>query len=676
MTSTRFAFRRVVFMVLLLVLLGAVAGGAAAQDSDAVGTFIPAPCMFDGIDLGLTTLDGEGLGFECGYVVAPLRHAAPDGATIRLPVAVRRAPGGAPDPLLLAQGGPGGDAFEVFSLLVPSTPIAAARDIVIFNQRGTPYAEPALTCPETDAALAGILAADAEEGERLYNEALDACYARLRAEGVDLSAFNSLENAADVPLIARALGYDEYNFYGVSYGTLLGLHLMRNHPEGLRSVILDSVAPTDVNFITQAAASENRVFAEVFATCAADPACAAAYPNLEARFVALVQQFDREPATLTLTDPETGQDYDTYLDGRGLRSVLHQLLYVPRMAAVLPRLISDIEAGDLRYLEAMWPLLVFDQLVAEGMYYSVICAEDADIDVAAVPLSGLRPDIAATTTDELRSVIETCARWQVTALPASVDDPVVSDIPTLLLSGRFDPITPPTFAEAATAGLSNFTNLVDPTAAHGVAFQNDCVNGIITDFLANPQATPDSSCLAGLEPPAFVPPDAITLPLLAEVNQLKPRVLAVFGAAAVLLLMVLSAFLVWTISTIVRAFGERRVERTAADSRVRWLSRGMVLAFGAVALVFGLGLLYFIFTSLTNLTMATALALPAMAAPLLWLPLVLLLLAVGVVVTLILLWRRPGSGSTAGKVYHTFVAVCAVALLALIAAEGLLLPSL
>ena len=356
--------------------------------------------------------------------------------------------------------------------------------------------------------------------------------------------------------------------------------------------------------------------------------------------------------------------------------MLHQLRFVPRMAAVLPRLISDIEAGDLRYLEAMWPLLVFDQLVAEGMYYSVICAEDADIDVAAVPLSGLRPDIAATTTDELRSVIETCARWQVTALPASVDDPVVSDIPTLLLSGRFDPITPPTFAEAATAGLSNFTNLVDPTAAHGVAFQNDCVNGIITDFLANPQATPDSSCLAGLEPPAFVPPDAITLPLLAEVNQLKPRVLAVFGAAAVLLLMVLSAFLVWTISTIVRAFGERRVERTAADSRVRWLSRGMVLAFGAVALVFGLGLLYFIFTSLTNLTMATALALPAMAAPLLWLPLVLLLLAVGVVVTLILLWLRPGSGSTAGKVYHTFVAVCAVALLALIAAEGLLLPSL
>ena len=145
---------------------------------------------------------------------------------------------------------------------------------------------------------------------------------------------------------------------------------------------------------------------------------------------------------------------------------------------------------------------------------------DADIDVAAVPLDGLRPDIAATTADELRTIVETCTRWQVQALPASVDDPVVSDIPTLLLSGRFDPITPPAFAEAAAAGLSQATNLVDPTAAHGVAFQSECVNSIIVDFLANPQATPDSSCLATSEALAFVPPGAVTLPLLAEVNQL------------------------------------------------------------------------------------------------------------------------------------------------------------
>ena len=662
-------------VALLLVLLAAPAGPVAAQDTP--GAFIPAPCMFEGIELGPTTLDGAALGFECGYVVVPLRHAEPDGATIHLPVAVRRAAAGAPDPLLLAQGGPGGDAFKVFSILVqPTGDLSTSRDIVIFNQRGTPYAEPELTCPETDAALADILAADSEEGERLYNEAMAACYDRLLAEGIDLSAFNSLENAADVPLIARALGYDEYNFYGVSYGTLLGLHLMRNHPEGLRSVILDSVVPPDVNFLSEIAASEDRVFGEVFAACAADPACAAAYPNLEARFYALVAQYDQLPVDMTLTDPETGQSYDTYLDGRGLRSVLYQLLYVPRMAAVLPSVIANIEAGDLRYLEAMWPLLVFDQLVAEGMYNSVICAEDADIDVAAVPLDGVRPEIAATAVDSLQSIIDGCARWQVEPLPPSVDDPVVSDIPTLLLSGRFDPVTPPAFAAVAAVGLSNATNLVDPTAAHGVAFQNDCINGIILDFLADPSAPPDSSCLAAAEPLDFVPPDAVTLPLLADVNQLRPRVLVAFGVAAVLLLVVLSPFLLWPIVYLVRVFGDKPEARAAADRRVRWLGRGLLLAFGALALVFGVGLLGFVVAAVSDLTLATALALPGAAAPLLWLPIILLALAVAAVVALVLMWRRPGSGSLPGKVYHTIVAVCAVVLVVLIATQGLLLPRL
>lgn len=662
-------------VALLLVLLAAPAGPVAAQDTP--GAFIPAPCMFEGIELGPTTLDGAALGFECGYVVVPLRHAEPDGATIRLPVAVRRATAGAPDPLLLAQGGPGGDAFKVFSILVqPTGDLSTSRDIVIFNQRGTPYAEPELTCPETDAALADILAADSEEGERLYNEAMAACYDRLLAEGIDLSAFNSLENAADVPLIARALGYDEYNFYGVSYGTLLGLHLMRNHPEGLRSVILDSVVPPDVNFLSEIAASEDRVFGEVFAACAADPACAAAYPNLEARFYALVAQYDQLPVDMTLTDPETGQSYDTYLDGRGLRSVLYQLLYVPRMAAVLPSVIADIEAGDLRYLEAMWPLLVFDQLVAEGMYNSVICAEDADIDVAAVPLDGVRPEIAATAVDSLQSILDGCARWQVEPLPPSVDDPVVSDIPTLLLSGRFDPVTPPAFAAVAAVGLSNATNLVDPTAAHGVAFQNDCINGIILDFLADPSAPPDSSCLAAAEPLDFVPPDAVTLPLLADVNQLRPRVLVAFAVAAVLLLVVLSPFLLWPIVYLVRVFGDKPEARAAADRRVRWLGRGLLLAFGALALVFSVGLLGFVVAAVADLTLATALALPGAAAPLLWLPIILLALAVAAVVALVLMWRRPGSGSLPGKVYHTIVAVCAVVLVVLIATQGLLLPRL
>jgi pimeloyl-ACP methyl ester carboxylesterase len=664
----------IVAALLPLLLLGA--GRASAQDE--AGAFIPTECMFEGIDLGVTTLTGESLGFECGYVVVPERHANPDGPTIRIPVAVRRAtsPDARPDPLFLAQGGPGGDAFEIFSILVPGTAIAAQRDIVVFNQRGTPYAEPDLICEETDEALPEMLAATDEEGERIYNEALDACHARLLAEGIDLSAYNSLENAADVPLIARALGYDEYNFYGVSYGTLLGLHLMANHPEGLRAVILDSVVSTDINFLSETPASENRVFQEIFDACKADPECARQYPNLEERFYALVRQYDENPATLTLKDPETGASYDATLSGAGLRSVLFQLLYLPRMNAVLPKVIHDLEQGDWRYIENMWPLLIFDQLIAEGMYQSVICAEDADIDVTDIPLETLRPEIAETARDDVRAFVDTCARWQVEQLPPSVDSPVASDIPTLLLSGRFDPVTPPAFAEAAAAELSTAYRLVDPLASHGVAFFSDCVNGILSDFLDDPTRPPDSSCLAAQENPRVVPSNAITLPLLAGVNSLEPRTLAIFGVAGLLLLVVLSPFIIWPLVYVIRAFGDGQPSRDPQDRRWRLISRAAVLVFGLVALIFAVGLVGFIGSILLDQTMLTALALPPSAAPVLWLPLLLLILAIGVVIALFMIWRRRGTGSTAGKVYYALVAVAAVALVILIGSQGLLLPPL
>jgi len=681
-----------VLFAIPLLLTGV--GQAAAQD--APGDFIPSDCQWEGLNLGPTTLTGEQLGFECGYVVVPERHAAPDGPTIRLPVAVRRATSAdaRPDPLLLAQGGPGGDAFEVFSILVPNTEIAATRDIVVFNQRGTPYAEPELSCPETDEALAEMLAAPPEEAQRLYDEALSACAARLQAEGVDLSAYNSLENAADVPLIARALGYDEYNFYGVSYGTLLGLHLMRNHPEGLRSVILDSVVAPDVNFIAELPESEDRIYAEVFAACAADPVCNEQYPNLEERFYALLADYKTNPRTLTLTDPETGERYDAQLDDQGLRSLVYQLLYVARMPAVLPKVIADLEAGDTRYVEAMWPLFVFDQLVAEGMYYSVICAEDADIDPNAAPLETLRPELAETARDDLQTYIDSCALWPVETLDPSIDDPVVSDIPTLLLSGGFDPVTPAPFAEAAAAGLSRAYVLVDPAASHGVAFQSECPNQIIQAFLDDPTTPPDSSCLAEQRLPAVVPPDAITLPLLAGLNQLKTRALVPFLIAGLLLLVVLTPFVIWPLVYLVRtltrkpeapvttgAAGETPAiqapaVRSPADRRLRWVSRILVLLFGALGLVFGVGLLVFIVGSLTNLTLATALALPPSAAPLLWLPAIMLLLAAGIVVAAFLLWRQRGAGSRAGAVYYTIITLCAVALLVVIGEQGLLLPPL
>lgn len=667
--------RKLMFAVVLLPLI--VMGARRVTAQDGVGSFQPDECMFEGFDLGVTNLTGNLLGFECGYVVVPLRHADPDGATIRIPVAIHRAlsTSPSPDPLLVAQGGPGGDAFGIYSLLTPASSIASERDIVIFNQRGTAYAEPDLDCPEADEVLPEMLAAANNEADDVYDQAIVRCFERLVAEGVDLSAFNSLENAADIPMIARALGYDEFNFYGVSYATLLGLHLLRNHPEGLRSVILDSVVPTDINFISEIPTSETRVLNEVFAACDADPECRENYPDLEERYFALVRRFNESPFTVMLTEPKTGVRHEAYVDGDSLRSILFQLLYLPHMSAVFPKIISDLEKGDTHYLESMWPLLVFDQLISEGMYYSVICAEDADIDLDKISVDGLPPEIAQTAREEVESVVKVCAEWKVDRLPSSVDDPVQSDIPTLLLSGRFDPVTPPSFAQAAAAGLTNSTLLVDPVASHGVAFLSGCVDGIISGFLDDPAATIDTSCLVEQKNDRIVPPNAITLPLIAKINQLDAGIIVTFGLAVLLLLILLSPFLIWPLVFVIRAFQGGQPAREPQARRRRILSRVLLLTFGVLALAFFAGLSTAIIRVLsTDLAMATAMALPGSTAPILWIPVVLLVLAIGIFISAVMLWRTPGAGSTAGNIYYTFLGITAVALLIVLGWQHLLLP--
>jgi pimeloyl-ACP methyl ester carboxylesterase len=661
-----------------LVLVGLLIGGQSyllAQGQ--VGTFEPAPCMFEGIDLFLTNLTGELLGFECGYVTLPERHAEPDGATIRLPVAIRRATAANPrsDPLIIAQGGPGGDVFEAYTLLTPSSTIAAQRDIVLFNQRGTFYAEPQLSCPETKENLAEFLRADSDEGERLYNEAVNACYERLVAEGIDLSAYNSLENAADVPLIAEALGYDEYNFYGVSYGTLLALHLMRDHPDGLRSVILDSVVPTNINFIAEIPASEDRVFSEVFSACEANPECREQYPDLEERYYALIKKFNDNPVLINIVDPETGESYEMYVDGKGLRGILYQLQYLRGMNVVLPKVIHDLEQGDWRYIQAMWALFAFQETVVEGMYYSVICAEDADIDPAMLPLESIRPEIAATAVDDLQSYVDRCDRWTVDRLAADVDDPVFSDIPTLLLSGQFDPVTPPAFAEEVTATLSNATNLVDPVGSHGIAFFDPCINDVIQAFLEVPRTTPTSDCLAQAELPPYVPPNAIVLPAIAGVNTLDQSLLARAGLGAFLLIIVLSPFVVWPAVYIIRAIANRPVTISPQNKRLRLVSRLVILLFGILALTLTVGLVSYIFLSLSDPVYATASAIPSSAAPLMWLPLILLLLTAIMLGLSFMLWDHSAIGSISGKVYFLIVTLCAIALVFLFISEGIPPPS-
>jgi len=205
-----------------------------------VATFEEAPCPFE---------VPEGAMVECGFVVVPEDHSDPTGPTIRLAVAVLKDQSGEhqPDPVMLLTGGPGEKTVANGPALAPVlAPIHPNRDLILFDQRGVGLSEPALECPEFVQALFDLLdEPDPNVALQARFDALMACRDRLMSEGHNLSAYNTVQNAADVDAIRVALGYDQVNLYGGSYGSLLAQATMRDHPEGIRSVAINSVLPLE-----------------------------------------------------------------------------------------------------------------------------------------------------------------------------------------------------------------------------------------------------------------------------------------------------------------------------------------------------------------------------------------------------------------------------------------------
>ena len=245
-------------------------------------------------------------GVQCGYLTVLENRAKPDGRRIR--IFVTRAPAVSatpkPDPIVYLSGGPGGaGSFEVAFMVEHG--LNAEREVIFVDQRGTHHADPLPRMP-------GVGAVHLRRGQPSLRGGIDhrrrtprrsrRAATSLAATGVDLAAYNSTENAADIAELRVALGIDSWNVYGVSYGSKLALIVLRNHPQGIRSVVLDSVSPPNNNIVETWWSAPASSFKAIFAACAAQPACAAAYPNLEADFTATVNRLDATPAVTQVTD--------------------------------------------------------------------------------------------------------------------------------------------------------------------------------------------------------------------------------------------------------------------------------------------------------------------------------------------------------------------------------------
>lgn len=495
------------FIPFLLICLLLVVPVSATQ-STFEPIFESAACP---LELPKGTVESEDI--RCGYVTVPEEHGNPSGNTIRLAVAViPSASDNTQAPLVMAQGGPGGSSLDAFVglMLGPFGDFFAAnRDIIIFDQRGTLYSEPNLMCEEVFEVMLETLDDNltSEAAHAATEQALIACRERLVSEGINLSAYDSVENAADVPLVVQALGYTDYHFYGVSYGSLLAFHLLRDHPEGLQSVIVDAIVPTQVNFIPATPVNGVRSLRLLFESCAADAECSSNFPNLEATYVQLLETLTTTPATVQITDPETGEPRNLVLNGDVLAGLTFQTLYSTEILPLLPKYISEMAQGNFRWLELLGGELLLQHTTAQGMNLSVLCAEDSDYAPEEIVLEGVYPQFERGLEAFSQSYLALCSMWQVEALDMLVNEATVSDIPTLIFSGEFDPITPPAWGEVAGETLSNSYVYEFPGVGHGSLFGGLCPIGIALSFLENPTEAPDSACIEEMQI-SFLPPAA------------------------------------------------------------------------------------------------------------------------------------------------------------------------
>lgn len=464
-----------------------------ATDSLAAdGTFVGSACV---MPLPAGQASGN---VRCGSVTLPQNPETSDGMQVKLAVAILTATGEEPqpDPLLIINGGPGIPtltmAMQAFTKEF-AQPLQSRRDLVFVDHRGTGLSTPSLDCPEQRARYREALAA----GGNIDYEGLSICAERLARDGVRLSDYHSAAIARDMTTVMGALGYEQWNIYGWSYGTRVTLTALRDAPERIRSVVLDSTVPLEADVQSSVSANFGAALLTLSEDCTADARCGDTYPGLQLDALRSARaKLEASPVVVKVDDAALGDTASVLVNGASFREFVLSAMYDVRLIPALPAWIAAVNNGDTTVLRPLVQQTVFDfDSTADAMFFAVLCNEELPFD------------------DPGTFRQSPCGRLDL-ASPNSIEDASVrSDVRALILAGSYDPITPPDYGRLVGSALPNSTLTVFPYEAHGVLLNLHAMDGetpsahacaarVIAAFL-DAETDTAAGCIEKLPPPLF-----------------------------------------------------------------------------------------------------------------------------------------------------------------------------
>jgi len=388
-------------------------------------------------------------------------------------------------------------------------PYLADRDYILLDQRGNGFSTPRIECTETASWL--------EKSETFYTvddfkikgiESMARCRERLMAKGIRIESYNSNENAADVDAVRQALGINQWNLVGVSYGSRLALTVMRNHPEHVRSVVLGSVSPPMAKYHWGVADAE-RLYRSLFDRCAADTACNEAYPDLEAVFFKAIEKYNANPVRVVIKDPFPGSSLDGQtihwnFTGGQVSGILYGEMYSAELLGKAPKLIYSMYEGDEETIKRLVTrnILIAPAFISFGHLLAIDCMDSYAFETRQSMKAAYDFHPRSGGLDWGRSmtygrfVIDLCEAYVDTSqIDKSYQSAVFSDIPTLIMNGDLDSATPPDYAILAVATLKNSQLFILNGVGHSPLVEGPCPISMIRQFLDDPTGPVDGSCM-------------------------------------------------------------------------------------------------------------------------------------------------------------------------------------